>query len=177
MSWSSMAQRCSDLGGHLPVFYSRSELEELLALLTTRGDLPVLEAIYIGLQHHVFSRVCGNILFTKYFQIKTCVIKVQSPADNWSTHFWCVLHCGVVPVQYCQVSEYQIKLCCWLQIMRVDTIKIVLTANKSNNSDCVFEVWCPFVYSHKYFKTNNQLIVRKIYSRYLVPISGFQVDN
>ncbi len=53
MSWSLMAQHCSDLGGHLPVFYSRTELEELLSLLIMRPDLPILEAIYVGLQLHI----------------------------------------------------------------------------------------------------------------------------
>ncbi len=57
ISWSSMGQLCSDIGGQLPVFYSKSELNELLSLLTVCPDLPVLEAIYIGLYVDIFSRV------------------------------------------------------------------------------------------------------------------------
>ncbi len=55
MSWISMVKQCYHVGGHLPEFYSRTELEELLSLLKVRPDLPILEAIYIGLHFNIFS--------------------------------------------------------------------------------------------------------------------------
>ena len=41
---------CNRIGGHLPEFNSRKDLEELVSFLKKRPNLPVLEAIYIGLK-------------------------------------------------------------------------------------------------------------------------------
>ena len=43
-----MSSICKNLGGHLPVFNNRKEIEEFVFLLKT-GRLPLVEAIFIGL--------------------------------------------------------------------------------------------------------------------------------
>ena len=47
-SWNSVSSICKNLGGFLPVFNSRKEIEEFVFLLKT-GRLPLVEAIFIGL--------------------------------------------------------------------------------------------------------------------------------
>ena len=48
-SWNSANIICNRIGGHLPEFNSRKDLEEFVSFLKQRPNLPVLEAIYIGL--------------------------------------------------------------------------------------------------------------------------------
>ena len=47
-SWNSVSSICKNLGGFLPVFNSRKEIEEFVFLLKI-GRLPLVEAIFIGL--------------------------------------------------------------------------------------------------------------------------------
>ena len=56
-SWNSAQKICNETGGHLPEFNSRKDLEEFVSLLKLRPDLPVLEAIYIGLRLNPDTRV------------------------------------------------------------------------------------------------------------------------
>ena len=49
-SWKNAAHLCSLVGAHLPVFSSRNELNEFIALLKYSNHIPPLEAVYIGLK-------------------------------------------------------------------------------------------------------------------------------
>ena len=48
-SWIEASELCTDVGGYLPYFTSREELDELLALLKLSPDIYPIEALYIGL--------------------------------------------------------------------------------------------------------------------------------
>ena len=50
-SWENATEFCNSVGGHLPVFGSKNELDEFIALLRFSNHLPPLEAIYIGLKY------------------------------------------------------------------------------------------------------------------------------
>ena len=54
-SWNEASHHCNLLEGYLPCFSSRGELEEFLAFLRFRHDIPPLEAVYIGLHS---KKVC-----------------------------------------------------------------------------------------------------------------------
>ena len=46
-SWTSASLICNELGGYLPVFNSRKDLEDFISVLKT-GRFPMIETIYIG---------------------------------------------------------------------------------------------------------------------------------
>ena len=48
-SWKESAKLCHNIGGYLPQFESKEKLNAFVALIKSE-DIPVLEAIYIGLQ-------------------------------------------------------------------------------------------------------------------------------
>ena len=48
-SWNESAKLCKNIGGYLPQFESKEKLNAFVALMKSE-DIPVLEAIYIGLQ-------------------------------------------------------------------------------------------------------------------------------
>ena len=48
-SWNRAFQLCESVGGHLPVFNRRDDLDEVLAIFKTVRYMPVVPAIYIGL--------------------------------------------------------------------------------------------------------------------------------
>ena len=49
LSWNQASQKCKDIGGSLPQFFSREEQEEIQYLLKMSDDLYAIEALYIGL--------------------------------------------------------------------------------------------------------------------------------
>ena len=49
-SWEGASQLCRETAGFLPYFTSREELAELVAMIKLSEDIPVIEAIYIGLK-------------------------------------------------------------------------------------------------------------------------------
>ena len=51
ISWNEASEICSNLGGYLPHFTSRDEMDEFIALLLKSDKLPFIEAIHIGLTH------------------------------------------------------------------------------------------------------------------------------
>ena len=48
-SWREASKLCRDIGGYLPYFTSREELDQLLAWLKLSPDIHPIEALYIGL--------------------------------------------------------------------------------------------------------------------------------
>ena len=53
ISWNEASEICNKLGGYLPHFTSRDELEEFIAMLLQSDKLPFVEAVHIGLTHVV----------------------------------------------------------------------------------------------------------------------------
>ena len=62
ISWIEAAALCKDIGGYLPSFTSLQEQDELTAFLKLSGDIPAIEAVYIGLRYN--STTVSLILFT-----------------------------------------------------------------------------------------------------------------
>ncbi len=48
-SWNSANKLCHNIGGLLPAFYGRRDLENFVSFLKVRPDLPLVESIFIGL--------------------------------------------------------------------------------------------------------------------------------
>ena len=48
-TWNEAFQLCESVGGQLPVFNSRDDLNEVLTIFKTRPYMPAVPAIYIGL--------------------------------------------------------------------------------------------------------------------------------
>ena len=48
-SWREASELCRDIGGYLPYFTSREELDKLLAFLKLSSEIHPIEAVYIGL--------------------------------------------------------------------------------------------------------------------------------
>ena len=49
ISWSEASELCRNIGGHVPFFTSREQLDKLLALLKLSSEIHPIEALYIGL--------------------------------------------------------------------------------------------------------------------------------
>ncbi len=56
-SWSKASDLCREAGGNLPYFISRTDLEELIALLKLSTDLLPIESLYIGLKFNQSKEV------------------------------------------------------------------------------------------------------------------------
>ena len=52
ISWNDAAEICKSINAYLPHFTSRDELDEFLMLIKTSMDLPIMEAVFIGLRHY-----------------------------------------------------------------------------------------------------------------------------
>ena len=50
MSWNKASQICKDIGGYLPYFTSRDDLDELLAFLKLSWSIPTIIYMHIGLK-------------------------------------------------------------------------------------------------------------------------------
>ena len=48
--WQEASTLCQTVGGYLPIFHSRTQLEDFLALMKSDRWMVHIEAIYIGLQ-------------------------------------------------------------------------------------------------------------------------------
>ena len=48
-TWNEASELCESVGGHLPVFNSRDDMEEVLTIFKTIHYMPAVPAIYIGL--------------------------------------------------------------------------------------------------------------------------------
>ena len=51
ISWNEASEICKKLGGYLPHFPSRNELDKFIVMLLKSDKLPFIEALYIGLTH------------------------------------------------------------------------------------------------------------------------------
>ena len=63
ISWKQASRFCKDIGGHLPVFTSRDELDELLALIKLSQYVPPLIKIYVDLHVYNHFNLVGNLLY------------------------------------------------------------------------------------------------------------------
>ena len=52
MSWNKATELCKSLGGDLPHFMSRYNLDEFIAMLLKSEKIPMMEAIFIGLKYN-----------------------------------------------------------------------------------------------------------------------------
>ena len=57
LTWNEAHAACRSIGGELPYFNSRRELEELMAFLKLNAGIPPLKAIYIGLSNNFTAKV------------------------------------------------------------------------------------------------------------------------
>ena len=62
ISWKQASKLCKSIGGYLPVFTTRDELDELLALIKLSQYMPPLMTIYIGLHVYNYFNMVGNLL-------------------------------------------------------------------------------------------------------------------
>ena len=53
ISWNEASEICNKLGGYLPHFTSRNDLDKFIVMLLKSDKLPFIEAIHIGLTHHL----------------------------------------------------------------------------------------------------------------------------
>ena len=53
MSWNEASERFKEIGGYLPYFTSRQDLEQLLALLKFHYDIPLMMFMFIGLKSNL----------------------------------------------------------------------------------------------------------------------------
>ena len=51
-SWNDASQLCKKIGGYLPYFTSRQDLEELFGVLMLSQDIPSIAYMYIGLKYN-----------------------------------------------------------------------------------------------------------------------------
>ena len=51
ISWNKASEICNKLGGHLPHFTSRNDMDKFIVMLLKSDKLPFIEAIHIGLTH------------------------------------------------------------------------------------------------------------------------------
>ena len=51
ISWNEASQICKTMGGYLPYFTSRPDLEEILAIFKLSQDIPPIVQIFIGLKY------------------------------------------------------------------------------------------------------------------------------
>ena len=61
-SWKDANQLCKDIGGHLPYFLSREELEELVDFLKNSPHILPYEALYVGMTINSTHKVMYSIL-------------------------------------------------------------------------------------------------------------------
>ena len=52
MSWNKATKLCELHGGDLPEFMSKYELDDFIAMLLKSGEVPIVEAIFIGLKYN-----------------------------------------------------------------------------------------------------------------------------
>ena len=57
LSWKTASHLCKGLGGHLPVFYDRADIEEFASFFKV-ARVPLLNAIFIGLHFDTKKKVC-----------------------------------------------------------------------------------------------------------------------
>ena len=78
ISWSEASELCRDIGGYLPYFTSREQLDKLLALLKLSSEIYPIEALYIGLTSN--AMVMLMIVFSKplYLQNKCNLSSIYS---------------------------------------------------------------------------------------------------
>ncbi len=58
-SWQEASKHCQHVGGYLPFFRRREELEEILALFKLSKHIPPLEATFVGLCHKATAGQVG----------------------------------------------------------------------------------------------------------------------
>ena len=56
-SWKTASHLCKGLGGHLPVFYDRADIEEFSSFFRVAG-VPLLDALFIGIHFDTKKKVC-----------------------------------------------------------------------------------------------------------------------
>ena len=59
ISWNKASEICNKLGGYLLHFTSRNDLDKFIVMLLKSDKLPFIEAVHIGLTHHL-GQVSGN---------------------------------------------------------------------------------------------------------------------
>ena len=71
-SWKDANHLCRDIGGHLPCFLSREELEELVDFLKNSPHILPYEALYTGMTINTTEKVNCSIysLFSECFKCK-----------------------------------------------------------------------------------------------------------
>ena len=62
LSWKEASDICVKLGGILPQFFSRDELDEFIALLFSSLKMPIIEGIFLGLTYNKIQ-VCQSCCF------------------------------------------------------------------------------------------------------------------
>ena len=101
-SWSEASDLCREAGGNLPYFISRTDLEELIALLKLSTDLLPIESLYIGLKFNQSKEVNFCMKMWLIWLKKDCCVVV----------FLFVLSCFVFPIGFI----WKTKLHCNAQI-------------------------------------------------------------
>ena len=49
-TWNEADNVCRSMGGTLPILNSRDELDDLISLIKITPDIPLVEALYLGLK-------------------------------------------------------------------------------------------------------------------------------
>ena len=74
-SWSEASDLCREAGGNLPYFISRTDLEELIALLKLSTDLLPIESLYIGVKINQSEEVnFSTKMWLNWLKKDSCVV-------------------------------------------------------------------------------------------------------
>ncbi len=65
-SWIRASSKCSEIGGFLPIFYQREDLDQLLAFIKLSQECPFMQAMFVGIslaEPKKVEHICCKVLF------------------------------------------------------------------------------------------------------------------
>ena len=84
VSWNEASEMCKGIGGYLPFFTFKKDLDELIAFLKLSQAIPPIQALFIGLQFNahmvsflaycLYSEIYSRYQFQLYYKIVENII-------------------------------------------------------------------------------------------------------
>ena len=73
MSWNEASKTCRKIGGYLPYFSNKEEMDILIHLLSGSNKIPFMEALFIGINFNS-SEVNNRFIGIKFYVINSLII-------------------------------------------------------------------------------------------------------
>ena len=73
MSWNEASKTCRKIGGYLPYFSNKEEMDILIHLLSESYKIPFMEALFIGINFNS-SEVNNSFIGMKFYAINSLII-------------------------------------------------------------------------------------------------------